>query len=179
MRKGQGRKPLLNVRDHRALRLACTFENHCHSTQSATTSRNATWNCIMQIGRHLLIFAQKRRRVLWAQNHLRWTERQWKRVLWSDKSAFQHFRKSGSMCQRWKRPSRLLPMKSAKTSLCDGMGVHQWVMWRYHCCRGLCWNFGKTYAAVNTTTFPTTPCLIHQDNARAMSYNMSYNSVAS
>ena len=39
--------------------------------------------------------------------------------------------------------------KSAKTSLCDGMGVHQcprhgWsaYMWRYHWCGGLCWNFG-------------------------------------
>ena len=27
--------------------------------------------------------------VLWAQSHLRWTERQWKRVLWSDESTFQ------------------------------------------------------------------------------------------
>ena len=62
-----------------------------------------------------------------------------------------------SMCQRRKRPSRLLPRKSAKTSLCDGIGVHQCLrhgwsayMWRYHWCRGLWWNFGETYAAVNT-----------------------------
>ena len=32
-----------------------TLENHCHSTQSAAASRNATLNCIMQRGRHLLI----------------------------------------------------------------------------------------------------------------------------
>ena len=28
-------------------------------------------------------------RILWARSHLRWTERQWKRVLWSDESTFQ------------------------------------------------------------------------------------------
>ena len=27
--------------------------------------------------------------VLWARSHVRWTERQWKRVLWSDESTFQ------------------------------------------------------------------------------------------
>ena len=48
-----------------------------------------------------------------------------------------------SKLQRWKRPSRLLPMKSTKVSLCDGMGVHQgpwhgWFayMWRYNWCGG-------------------------------------------
>ena len=62
----------------------------------------------------------------------RWTERLWKYVLWEKWT-------SGSLCQRWKRPSRLLSTKSAKNSLCDGMGVHQcprhgWsaYMWRYH-----------------------------------------------
>ena len=29
---------------------------------------------------------QKRRRVLWARSHLRWTEIQWKHVFWSDES---------------------------------------------------------------------------------------------
>ena len=65
--------------------------------------------------------------------------------------------------------------KVQKSSLCDGMGVHQcprhgygWryaYMWRYHWCRGLCWNFGETYAAVKTM-IPGTPCLFQQDNAR-------------
>ena len=69
VRKGQGQKPLLNACDHRALRRYClrncqatimdiatwALENHCHSTQSAAASRNATWNCIMQRERHLLI----------------------------------------------------------------------------------------------------------------------------
>ena len=66
--KGQGWKPLLNARDHRALRYCLrnchaimmdiatwTLENQYHSTQSTTASRNATWNCIRQRGRQLLI----------------------------------------------------------------------------------------------------------------------------
>ena len=63
-----------------------------------------------------------------------------------------------STCQRWKR---LFWTKSAKTSLCDSMGVHQcslhgWsaYMWRYHWCGGLCWNFGETYAAIKMMTLP-------------------------
>ncbi len=31
---------------------------------------------------------QKRRRVLWAKTHLKWTVSKWKRVLWSDVSKF-------------------------------------------------------------------------------------------
>ena len=50
-------------------------------------------------------------------------------------ACFGEKRMSDSTCQRWKRPSRLLPTKSAKTSLCDGMGVHQcplaWVICIY------------------------------------------------
>ena len=62
-------------------------------------------------------------------------------------------------------------MKSAKTSLCDGIGVHQcpqhgWsaYVWKYHWCGGSCWNFGETYAAVKTTTFPRK--FISANNAR-------------
>ncbi len=31
---------------------------------------------------------QKRRRVLWAKDHLKWTASKWKSVLWQDKSKF-------------------------------------------------------------------------------------------
>ena len=34
---------------------------------------------------------QKQRRLLSTQTHLRWTDAEWKSVLWSDKSTFQLF----------------------------------------------------------------------------------------
>ena len=60
-----------------------------------------------------------------------------------------------------------------------GMGVHQgprygWsaYMWRYHWCRGLCWNFWETHQHGMPSTrrrFPGAPCLFQQDNARPYS----------
>ena len=149
---------------------------------------NATWNCIMQRGRHLLILRRNASEFSGAKV-MRWTERQWqicslvRRVHIS--ACFGEKPMSDSTCQRWKRQSRLLPTKSAKTSLCDGMGVHQcprhgWsaYMWRYHWCGGLCWNFGETYAAVKTMTFPRNSMSISAGQCQA-SFYMSYNSVAS
>ena len=161
--QSQGRKPLLDAREHRALRRFCL--RNCHATMMdiATGAReyfgislslNTIHCCINKCNLKLYFakrkafihFEQKCHQVLWAPNHLSWTERQWKRVLWSDESTFQLvFGKNRHrfMCQIWKRPSRLLPTKSAKTRFCDGMGVHQWpqhgwssYMWRYHWCGG-------------------------------------------
>ncbi len=42
---------------------------------------------IMQKGSHVNM-VQKRRRVLWAKAHLKWTVSNWKSVLWSDESKF-------------------------------------------------------------------------------------------
>ena len=38
--------------------LGSTLKNHCHSTQSTAASINATWNWIIQRGRHLLILCR-------------------------------------------------------------------------------------------------------------------------
>ena len=90
---------------------------------------NGTWNCILQRGRHLLI------------SHRNGTEFSGPEVIrdgpkdsgnvFSGQTS-PHFslflgkkRMSDFAFQRFKRPSRLLPTKSAKTSLRDGMGVHQ------------------------------------------------------
>ena len=73
-------------------------------------------------------------------------------------ACFCEKRMSDSTCQRWDHPDGY--QRSAKTSHCDGTGVHQspqhgWsVNVRYHWCGCLRWNFGETYAAVKTTTFP-------------------------
>ena len=57
--KEQGRKPLLNVHDHRALRRYCLRNSHAAMMDIATWVReyvgkslNAIRNCIMQKGRH-------------------------------------------------------------------------------------------------------------------------------
>ena len=62
--------------------------------------------------------AQKCCRVLWAQSHLRWTKRQWKHVFWSDEFIFQLV-----FGEKMDVRSRLLPIKSAKTSQC-GISAH-------------------------------------------------------
>ena len=91
---------------------------------------------------------------------------------------------SDSTCQRWKGPSRLLPTKSAKTSLFNGMGVqqcpwHGWsaYMWRYHWCKGLCWNFGETYAVIKAMTFPRNSMCISAGQCQ-VSFCMRNNIVA-
>ena len=113
-------------------------------------------------------FTQKRCWVLWTQSHgpknsLNVFSGQTVHI----SACFWEKRMSDFTSQRWKRPSRLLSTKSAKTSLCDGMGVHQcprhgWsaCMWRYHWYGGLCWNFGETCAAVKMT-FPRNSMSIH------------------
>ncbi|XP_072136370.1 uncharacterized protein [Mobula birostris] len=106
VRKGQGRKPLLNARDLRALR------RHCLRNRPATVTIIAAWaweyfgkplslntirRCIQKCNLKLyyarrkpyINSMQKFRRVPWARADLRWTERLWNRMLWSDESTFQ------------------------------------------------------------------------------------------
>ena len=77
------------LRNHHATMMGITtwareyFGKSLSLNTVAFASRNATSNCNMQN------FAQKRQRVLWTRRDLIWTERQWKRVLWSDESTFQ------------------------------------------------------------------------------------------
>ena len=118
----------------------------------------------MQRGRHFFHnFVQKHCTVFWARSHLRWTKRQLKRVPWSEESHFSlFFRKNGHQVLRAKDEkdhSDCCQPKVQKPA--SVMGVHQcprhgWsaYMRRYQWCRGLCRNFGETYAAVKTTTFP-------------------------
>ena len=88
-----------------------------HSPQAASSNASSNLKLYHAKRKEFINFAQKRRRVLWARSHLRWTKRRWKRVLRSDESTFQLvFGKHG--VERWNRPSRLLPTKSAKNSFC-------------------------------------------------------------
>ncbi len=108
VRKGQGRKTLLDARDLRALR------RHCITYRNATVMEITTWaqeyfqktlsvNTIHRAIRRwrlklyrskkkpYLNMIQKRRCFLWAKAHLKWTVAKWKTVLWSDESKFEVF----------------------------------------------------------------------------------------
>ncbi len=106
VRKGQGRKTILDARDLRGLR------RHCITYRNATVMEITTWaqeyfqkilsvntihrafrRCRLKLYRSkkkpYLNMIQKRRRFLWAKAHLKWTVAKWKTVLWSDESKFE------------------------------------------------------------------------------------------
>ena len=143
---GQGRRPLLNLRDLRALRWHCMRNHHATLLNTATCAQevfrkpfllNTVWPCIKKwhlnlcyTRRKLYISSMWRcRRVLWAWAHLTWSRRQWECVLWSDESMFQLvFGKKwtlSSQSQRRKGPTRLSPATSAKANICPGIEVQR------------------------------------------------------
>ena len=106
VRKGQGRKTILDARDLRALRRHCiTYRNatvmeittwaqeYFQKTLSVNTIHRAIRRCRLKLYRSkkkpYLNMIQKRRCFLWAKAHLKWTVAKWKTVLWSDESKFE------------------------------------------------------------------------------------------
>ncbi|KAK3548096.1 hypothetical protein QTP70_004523 [Hemibagrus guttatus] len=109
VRKGQGRKTILDACDLRALRRHCiTYRNatvmeittwaqeYFQKTLSVNTIHRAIRRCRLKLYRSkkkpYLNMIQKRRRFLWAKAHLKWTVEncgKWKTVLWSDESKFE------------------------------------------------------------------------------------------
>lgn len=105
VRKGQGRRPLLDARGLRALRRHCITHRHdsviditkwaqeyFQKPLSVNTIRRAICRCQLKLyhakRKPYVNMVQKRRRVLWAKAHLKWTVSKWKSVLWSDESKF-------------------------------------------------------------------------------------------
>lgn len=103
VRKGQGRKTILDVHDLRAFRRHCiTYRNatimkittwaqeYFQKTFSVNTIHRAIRRCRLKLYRpkkkQYLNMIQKRRHFLWAKAHLKWTVAKWKTVLWSDES---------------------------------------------------------------------------------------------
>ncbi len=98
VRKGQGRRPLLDARGLRALRRHCISHRHVsviditkwaqeyfQKPLSVNTIRRAICRCQLKLYRakrkpHVNM-VQKRRHVLWAKAHLKWTVSKWKSVL--------------------------------------------------------------------------------------------------
>ncbi len=104
MRKGQGRRPLLNARGLRALRRHCITHRHdsviditkwaqeYFQNTLLNTIRRTICRCQLNIyhakRKPYVSMVQKRRHVLWPKAHLKWTVSKWKSVLWSDESKF-------------------------------------------------------------------------------------------
>ncbi len=97
MRKGQGRRPLLDARGLQALRRHCITHRHdsviditkwaqeyFQKPLSVNTLRHAICRCQLKLyhakRKPYVNMVQKRHRVLWAKK--------WKSVLWSDESKF-------------------------------------------------------------------------------------------
>ncbi|KAK3536514.1 hypothetical protein QTP86_013837 [Hemibagrus guttatus] len=106
VRKGQGRKTILDARDLRALRRHCiTYRNatvmeittwaqeYFQKTLSVNTIHRAIRRCRLKLysskKKPYLNMIQKHRCFLWAKAHLKWTVAKWKTVLWSDESKFE------------------------------------------------------------------------------------------
>lgn len=194
VRKGQGRKPLLNARDLRALRRHCLRNRHATVTIIATWAReyfgkplslNTVRRCIQKCNLKLyyarrkpyINSMQKRRRVLWARAHLRWTERLWNRVLWSDESTFQLvFGKNGRRVLRAKDENdhpdcyQRKVQKPASVMVWGCISAHG--MGELHVCEGTI--DSEAYIRIlerhmlpsRRRLFPGRPCLFQQDNAR-------------
>ena len=104
--KRQGRKPTLNARDLRSLRRHCIknrhqcvkdittwAQEHFRKPLSVNTVCRYIRKCNLKLyyakQKPFINNTQKRRQLLWARAHLRWTDAKWKSVLWSDESTFQ------------------------------------------------------------------------------------------
>ncbi len=105
VRKGQGRRPLLNAHGLRALRRHCITHRHdsviditkwaqeyIQKPLSVNTIHRAICRCQLKLyhakRKTYVNMVQKRCHVLWAKAHLKWTVSNWKSVLWSDESKF-------------------------------------------------------------------------------------------
>ncbi len=103
VRKTQGRRPLLDARDLRALRWHCITHRHdsviditkwaqeyFQKPLSVNTIRRAICRCQLKLyhakRKPYVNMVQKCHRVLWAKAHLKWTVSKWKSVLWSDET---------------------------------------------------------------------------------------------
>ncbi len=108
VRKGQGRRPLFDAPGLRALRRHCITYRHdsvivitkwaqeyLQKPLLVNTICRAICRCQLKLYHAkrkpymaYVNMVQKRRCVLWAKAHLKWTVSKWKSVLWSDESKF-------------------------------------------------------------------------------------------
>ncbi len=100
--KGKGRRPWLGAHGLRRHCITHRYDSVIDITKcaqeyfqkplSVNTIRRAICRCQLKLyhakRKPFVNMVQKRRRVLWAKAHLKWTVSKWKSVLWSDESKF-------------------------------------------------------------------------------------------
>ncbi len=186
VRKGQGWRPLLDAFGLRALRRHCITHQHdsvINITKWAQNSRNHNPPCHLQMPKlyhakrkPYVNMVQKRRRVLWAKTHLKFTVSKWKSVLINLTFLLEISDTVSSGLKRG-RPSSVLSAFSSKASISDGMGVHKCICVHKLACFGRhyeCWKvykgFRATYAPLQTTCISAGQC--------KTTHCSSYNSMA-
>ena len=198
--KRQGRKPTLNARDLRSLRRHCIknrhqcvkdittwAQEHFRKPLSVNTVRRYIRKCNLKLyyaKQKPFINTQKRRRLLWARAHLRWTDAKWKSVLWSDESTFQIvFGKCGRRVLRTKEEKDHPDCYGRKVQKPASVMVWGCVsasgMGNLHICEGTI-NAERYIQVLEQHMLPSKqrlfhgrPCLFQQDNAKPHSARLT------
>ncbi len=197
VRKGQGRRPLLDARGLRALRRHCISHLHYlviditkwaqeyfQKPLSVNTIRRAICRCQLKLyhaKRKLYVnMVQKRSRILWAKAHLKWTVSKWKSVLWSDESKFDilvgnHRRRVLRAKEEGDLPACY---QRSKVSISDGMGVHKCIQYGQLACFGRHYECWKVYKGFRAAYAPLQMTCISAGQCKT-TYCSNYNSMAS
>ncbi len=134
MRKGQGRRPLLDaLRQHRithrydyVIEITKWAQEYFQKPLFLNTIHRAICRCQLKLyhakRKPYVNIVQKRHHVLWAKAHLKWTVSKWRSVLWSDESKCDILvGHHGCRALRAKEEGDLSAF-SSKASISDGMG---------------------------------------------------------
>ena len=122
-RKRQGRKPTLNACDlwslwwhciknrHQCVKdITAWAQEHFRKPLAVNTVCGYICKCKLKLyyakRKPYINNTQKRRRLLWARAHLRWTDAKWKSVLWSDESTFQIIFGNCGRCVLWAKEEK-------------------------------------------------------------------------
>ena len=199
--KRQGWKPTLNARDLWSLRRHCIknrhqcvkdittwAQEHFRKPLSVNTVRRYIRKCNLKLyyakQKPFINNTQKRRRLLWARAHLRWTDAKWKSVLWSDESTFQIvFGKCGRRVLRTKEEKDHPDCYGRKVQKPASVMVWGCVsasgMGNLHICEGTI-NAERYIQVLEQHMLPSKqrlfhgrPCLFQQDNAKPHSARLT------
>ncbi len=194
MRKGQGRRPLLETCGLRALRRYCIThrydsvidiakcaQEYLQKPLSVNTICRAICRCQLRLynakRKPYVNMVQKCCCVLWAKAHLKWTVSKWKSVLWSDESKFDILVGNHRHCVLWAKEEGDLPAcyqhsVQKPASLMVWGCISAYGMGRLHVLEGTM-NAERYIKVLEQHIFPSRqrlfqgrPCVFQHDNAK-------------